>query len=786
MTVAESTLDPNNQAGELERLNLLYSMLSHINRAIVRSENPHALYDAACGIAVEHGGFTLAWIDLIEPGSEQILPVAHAGISSTELRNVLTSMENDPATPGPTRRAIQEGKPCIINDTSTDLLLSAWNASLQDHGLRAIGSFPLTLEGRIIGAFTVTSIDPGFFKEREIHLMLEVTGDISFALDNMRKEEKRAAAESTMRYLAYYDSQTGLPNQALFEGRLVETCKLAEGKAVAVFLVKLRRYHSVLQTLGQNAGLNIARSVAGRLESALPEAFVARTTESEFALMLENLDGLHLIEECAWHIYHVLAASIETGGQEVFLDPFVGIAIYPQDGPVQDLLKHATVAATTAYNDTSISWRFFVADMVSGSRRRLDLDAALHRALAQQEFVLHYQPQLSIASGRVIGAEALLRWSRPGHGLVPPVDFIPLLENNGLISAVGEWALNEACRANRRWQAEGLPPIRMAVNLSAPQFHSSDIRLIVRRALEESQLDPVWLELELTEGIVLLNADSVIRTMHGLKNDGVSLALDDFGTGYSSLSYLQRLPVARIKIDQSFVSNITSSPKNAAIARAVVGMAHSLDMAVIAEGVETDGQLAYLRGLGCEEIQGYFFSRALPEQEFVALLREGRCIAPSGPVDIPERTLLVIDDESGILAAFRRILRHSGYNVLTTTRADEGFNLLASHNVGVVICDQRMPDMTGTEFLRRAKELYPETVRIVLSGYTELHSVIDAVNRGAIFKFMTKPWEEESLLESIRDAFRLYEMGQESRELSRIRKAQDSMRNLGENPAEDI
>ncbi|HSY27408.1 MAG TPA: EAL domain-containing protein, partial [Burkholderiaceae bacterium] len=310
-----------------------------------------------------------------------------------------------------------------------------------------------------------------------------------------------------------------------------------------------------------------------------------------------------------------------------------------------------------------------------------------------------------------------------------------------------------------------LPPIRIAVNLSARQFQDGDIQAMVRRALKDSRLDPKWLELELTEGIVLLNADAVIRTMQSLNGDGVSHALDDFGTGYSSLSYLQRLPVERIKIDRSFVSNITSSPGDAAIARAVVGMAHSLDMTVIAEGVETEGQLGFLRGLGCEEIQGYYFSRPLPEQEFVDLLRTGRGIMPAPKALAPERIVLLVDDDPDVLERFSLTLERDNYQILSTTSANAAFELLATCAVGVVVCDQRMPEMAGAEFLNRVRHLYPDTIRVIMSDHAELSAMLDAINSGAIYKFLGKPWDDEHVLTCLRDAFRLYEITRTNREL---------------------
>lgn len=775
MKPTESPIVLPNAQSELERMNRLYAMLSHINRTIVRAEDSQEIYLAACRIAIENGGFVLAWIGLLEPGHQRVVPVAAAGAATVAQLN---SIDDIVAGQGPTAHAVYAEHPCIVNNTLDDPNMAMWRGITERWGIRAGGSFPIRLDGNIIGAFNVAAAEPGYFRDAEIKLLVEVADDISFALEVFRREEKRLAAETKMRYLAYYDSQTGMPSRALFEEQMADACKDAAGGTIAVLVANLRRYHGIVQLLGPGAGQEIIRTLAARLELALPAIPVARVNESKFAVMLREPAGLDVAEEFAWHIHWALAEAIQVDGKELFLEPFVGIAVYPQDGKPADVLKHAMQAAAASALDPASRCRFFYADMDDSSRRQLDLDTALRRALERNEFILHYQPQVDLDSGRIVGAEALLRWQRPDHGLISPMDFIPVLEDNGLISEVGEWVLHEACQRCRQWQDEGLPPFRIAVNLSARQFHNGDIRAITRRVLDATRLDPKWLELEVTEGIVLLNADAVIRTMHDLNADGASFALDDFGTGYSSLSYLQRLPVARIKIDRSFVTHITSNPSDAAIARAVVGMAHSLGMSVIAEGVETEGQLGFLRGIGCEEIQGFLFSRPLPENEFAALLREGRRIPP-GQIDKPEQVLLLVDDEPNIISALTRVLRRQGYRIISTTSAREGFDLLAAHHPGVVVCDQRMPEMTGTEFLRRVKELYPDTVRIVLSGFTELNSVIDAVNQGAVYKFFTKPWEEESLCESIKDAFRIYELRHENRELSRMLQARQTATRVG-------
>jgi EAL domain-containing protein (putative c-di-GMP-specific phosphodiesterase class I)/PleD family two-component response regulator len=759
--MAESACDPELLAkqAELERLNRLYAMLSNVNRTIVRAEVPQELYAAACRIAVEDAGFGLAWVSLLDPTGDLVEPVAAAGVASvSELRRINEHIGGS----GPTALAVRANAPYIVNDISAGPDAEPWQIVVECWGVGAGASFPLRQGGDIVGAFNVAAAEPGFFREAEVNLLNEVADDLSFALDVMRREEQRRAGESKMEYLANYDSQTGLPSRAMFDERLAAFG--AEQRAVAVLVVNLRNYHNVVQLHGPAAGLEIMRSVAVRLETAAPSLLVARVADAEFAVALPDPPGLHLVEEQAWRIHRPLAESVRVGDEDVFLDPFVGIAVAPQDGDVRDLLDCAKVAAATMVQDTTSSWRFYRADMQTSSRRRFSLDAALRRALERDEFVLHYQPQVDMASGRLTGAEALLRWERPGHGLVPPKEFIPVLEDNGMISVVGEWVLLQACRRTRSWQDDGMPPFRLAVNLSARQFHEGAIRPVVRGVLALSKLDPEWLELEITEGIVMRGTDNVIRTMRELRADGVSHALDDFGTGYSSLSYLQRLPVERIKIDRSFVTHITSNPSDAAIARGVIGMAHSLGMSVVAEGVETEAQRNYLHGLGCEALQGYLFSPPLPETGFAQLLAAGRGLAPAADAHGSERLVLIVDDEPNILSALDRVLHRKGFRVLTATTASAGFDLLATQPVGVVVCDQRMPEMTGTEFLRRVKDLHPGVVRVVLSGYTELNSVLDAVNRGAVFKFITKPWDDATLVESLNDAFRLYELERQHRE----------------------
>lgn len=409
---------------------------------------------------------------------------------------------------------------------------------------------------------------------------------------------------------------------------------------------------------------------------------------------------------------------------------------------------------------------FPAGEMHERSQDRTKLEAELRSAIANNELRLHYQPLVDLQSGQLVGLEALVRWQHPEHGLLPPLHFIPLAEESGLIIDIGAWVLSQACRDMSAWHDDGFSALRVAINLSPKQFRSSQLVAEVEKALADPDIEPRLLSLEIGETALLPDAQASEATLRSLKDLGVSLVLDNFGTGHASLRYLKRLPFDWIKIDHSFIKGIPASVDDATISRAIIAMAHSLGLKVVAEGVESEEQCEFLRHHMCDEIQGFFYSAALPRCEVEALLREGRRL-PDHLLRLnkPTRTLLLVDDEQNILAALKRLLRRDGYQILAASSGQEGLDLLAQNEVDVIVSDQRMPGMTGVEFLRTAKGLYPNTVRIVLSGYTELQSVTDAVNEGAIYKFLTKPWDDELLRGHIEEAFRHKEMADENRRL---------------------
>ena len=556
-----------------------------------------------------------------------------------------------------------------------------------------------------------------------------------------------------------FDELTGLPNRNLLNDRLAQALARARkgDQPLAVMTLNLDRMSGINDSLGRDTGDAVLREVSRRLgqrESRFDT--LARTDGDEFALVAENCTD-ESASRLARELLALLEPAFDIEGHQLHLSASVGIAMFPKDGDSHDvLLRNASAAVIKAKNTGGNGISFYTPAMNARSLERLETEHDLRRAIEQGQLILHYQPQLNLHTGEIVGTEALVRWQHPERGLVMPGDFIPLAEQCGLILPLGEWVLRTACAQNKAWQDAGLTPITVCVNLSARQFMAQDVVALAGTILKETGLAPAYLELELTESAVMADAEAFISATHELKNLAVTMSIDDFGTGYSSLSYLRRFAIDRLKIDQSFVSELTHEPNSAAIAQAIISLAHTLRLSVIAEGVETEGQLNFLRSQGCDEMQGFYFSRPVPAPAFEQLLRDHVKLSFAAS-PLPERTLLLVDDEPNILNSLKRLFRREGYTVLAAESGMAGLELMASRKVDVVISDGRMPGMTGADFLGRARQLHPDTVRIVLSGYTDLNAVTNAVNRGELFRFLLKPWNDIELLETVREAFRYCE-----------------------------
>jgi len=424
-------------------------------------------------------------------------------------------------------------------------------------------------------------------------------------------------------WLANFDTVTQLPNRALFEDRLTQAVAIAKAtnQSLGVLFISLDQFKKVNDSLGHAPGDTLLREFAERLKSCISKSdTVARFGSDEFALLRTQIDDANDVIETIGSLSQVLRFAFDLPGHELFATASVGVSLFPLDGEdCQTLLKNAGAALYKAKRSGGANYQFFTADMHELATSRLALESNLRRAIQNEEFLVHYQPRVSVDSLTITGIEALVRWQHPHLGLISPSEFIPLAEDTGLIVPIGEWVLRTACLQGRRWLDQGFAPVRIAVNISARQFHDQDLAQTVIRILEETGLPPNYLELEITESSIMQNAEFAAGMLNRLKSRGINISIDDFGTGFSSLASLKRLPIDALKIDQSFVRDATSDPDDAALVMAIITLAHNLRLKVIAEGVETEDQLRFLQLLRCDEIQGYFFSRPLPADTLVSL-----------------------------------------------------------------------------------------------------------------------------------------------------------------------
>lgn len=581
------------------------------------------------------------------------------------------------------------------------------------------------------------------------------------------------AAEQRLDKLANTDEITGLPNRNALTEYLDTRMREAEreGRQIALLSVEIDRLKLVSESLGYAAGDQLLMEVGRRLQPQASENdLLAHFGSGEFSLVLAREGDVDetMARHMAASLVDAFSQPVAIGDNEIKVTCNIGIALYPAHGEdPEKLLQQAQAAMYRAHELGKNQICVFSSGMHSKAISRLAMESGLRRALERNELELHYQPKLELVSGTVVGAEAFLEWTPPDGTQIPRSTYIRVAEETGLIVPIGDWVLRTACLQALEWQRAGHAMLRVAVNLSVRQLQQPDLVQKIQKILIETGLDPRLLGLEVTEGALMGESTRIARILGELKALGIEISLDDFGTGYSSLSYLRTLPIDVVKVDRSFVHDVTAASQDVSITRAIINMAHSLQMKVLAEGVETEGQLALLIANRCDQMQGFYFSGPLSVDAMSALLNEHKAL----PEHLllrrnHQRTLLLVDDEDSIVSALRRLLRRDGYHIVTANSGAQGLQRLAENSVDVIVSDQRMPGMTGVEFLRRAKELYPDTVRMVLSGYTELQSITDAINEGAIYKFLTKPWDDERLRGHVAEAFSQKEMVDENRRLA--------------------
>lgn len=514
---------------------------------------------------------------------------------------------------------VDQGKSGDLLDISKEPAWAGWRNLAQSHGLRAAWAAPImSSSGSVLGAIATYTIEPNKPDSHDMEL-------VKLAVNLSRIAIERRQSEERLAYLAHYDTLTGLPGRALFRDRLGHAMAKAErnGQMVALMFLDLDRFKAINDTLGHGAGDTLLKNVAQRLKECVREEdTVARLGGDEFTVILEQISNVDDASIVAKKIIEAVALPMILNGHEVFVTASIGITIYPHDSTDMDeLIKNADSAMYRAKEEGKNGYEFYTRQMNTRTVERMAIENELRHAMERNEFALYYQPKVDMKSGNILSMEALLRWEHPTRGTVPPDEFIPFLEETGMITPVGEWVLRTACAQNKAWQDAGFGPLRVAVNLSARQFQQNDLVKCVSQILEETRLDANCLELEVTESMLMKNPEYAVKALEEIKAMGVvRINIDDFGTGYSSLSYLKRFPISTVKIDRSFVHGIPEDKEDVAITRAVSAMAHSLGLKVIAEGVEDERQLAFLLEEGCDEIQGYFFSPPLTTADFAELL----------------------------------------------------------------------------------------------------------------------------------------------------------------------
>jgi diguanylate cyclase (GGDEF)-like protein len=457
-------------------------------------------------------------------------------------------------------------------------------------------------------------------------------------------------ANKQLRHLATHDALTGLPNRVLMDDRIGQCIALADRQkqTFAVIVLDVDRFKMVNDSFGHRVGDELLKEVALRLKGVVRDVdTVARLGGDEFVLIITQSPEADAAENVAARIIEVMQTPVRIAGIDVHTTSSMGIAFYPRDAStIEALLAHADAAMYFAKQKGRNNFQCFIPRMDTATQEKVRLETDMHVALERGQFQLHYQPKVNTATGAMHGAEALLRWTHPELGEIPPSKFIPIAEESGLIGAIGAWVVREACRQARAWQDNGLPWLRVAVNLSASQFRQGDLLSIIRDALDTAGLEARFLEVELTESVVMSDPEESIAILEQLSAMGVLVSVDDFGTGYSSMSYLRRLPIDKIKIDRGFIGEVMSRPDDASIVRAIVSLAHSLKLKVVAEGVESVEQLEFLKTLGCDQYQGFHFSPALPAAQFEALVR-------ATSEDDPEFTEAEAQRTHSKLAAYR-------------------------------------------------------------------------------------------------------------------------------------
>lgn len=631
-----------------------------------------------------------------------------------------------------------------------------------DHALQSGEGWSLelpmnTLDGRLIWVHLIGEVE---IEDGKLVRIVGATQDIT----------ARRATEEHIHILANQDEVTGLSNRAQLLRTLDSTLQdlNAHNGSCILMSVHVDAIRKLTEVMGFGPGDSLAMAVASRLQALTsPGDMVARVSNEEFAVVLsansvfEDPVGSHR----ASAILESLATPERVGAVEVVPIARLGIARYPGDADTSGGLLQAAQTARMSLASEARPVANFSDRLRADAMNVLAIESALRSAVEQNELSLSFQLQADLKSGAADGAEVFLEWQHPQFGRIDPSVFMPIAERTGLVVMLGQWQQQAALQLLQQWNQQGHAPIRLALNVSSLELQQPDFVATLRAQMQRYGVNPDWLGLEVSEQALVKDPRALIPILSQLRALGIAIVLDDFGAGYSNISMLRQFPVDVVKVHRSCIPDVTAPTDEVSLTRTIISLAHSLRIRVAADGVESEGQMILLVANGCDQLQGRVLANPMDAATLLDSL--GKTRLPANVVKRDQvRTLLLVDDEPNIVSSLKRLFRKEGYRVVTASGGAEGLQRMAEYAVDVVISDQRMPGMTGVEFLRRAKELYPDTVRLVLSGYTELQSITDAINEGAIYRFLTKPWDDTRLLVHVQEAFRHKGMADENKRLS--------------------
>jgi diguanylate cyclase (GGDEF)-like protein/PAS domain S-box-containing protein len=613
-SIGEDITERKRGEARIAYLSRVHAMMSGINTLMIRVKDRDELFKEACRVAVEVGGFIVSLVGILDRRTMKMNMVGLAakdpGVAEA-IRSLLSS--RDAGLNTMVEQAIREKRAVVSNDSQNDPKVAFREKHVQ-FGSRSMVILPMFVADEVVGVIALYASEVQFFHDEELKLLTELSGDIAFSIDHIEKQER-------LDYLAYYDALSGLANRNLFLDRVAQYMRAAadQGHRLALFVIDLERFKNVNLSLGRPAGDAILKQVADWLvlKSGGDANLLSRLGADHFAAVMPEMTGEDELEQRVRKALQDFSDhEFRHGNAAVRIGCRVGVAIYPEDGAASDTLLKSAEAALSKAKRGGDQYLFFSQKMLETAVGRLSLEMRLRLALDREEFVLHYQPKVNLRNSNLTGVEALIRWNDPATGMVAPAHFIPILEETGLIYEVGLWALRTAIRDHLRWRgvSPSFPPI--SVNVSLLQLRNSSFLADLQQAIGIDPHTSAGLELEITESVIMKDVKIAIATLRAIRALGMKIAIDDFGTGFSSLSYLAKLPIDAIKIDRSFVTDMTKGPEGLALVSMIVNLARSLKLKVVAEGVETEDQANLLRLLNCDEAQGYLFCKPLPTKMF--------------------------------------------------------------------------------------------------------------------------------------------------------------------------